>query len=82
MEIRLHDGIPVNKNQKVCRVVSCDVYILRLIGKDAGGSHADHALNSQCAGGVENVGVDDEVVVGHVELSRHILEKAAHLEKA
>jgi hypothetical protein len=36
-------------------------------------------MNAQRTGGVEHIGVDDEVIVGHVEFSRHILEEAANL---
>ena len=36
-------------------------------------------MYAQGAGSIENIGVDDEVVVGHVEFARHVFEEAADL---
>ena len=57
----------------------CPVYALSLVREDAGGGHADDALHAQRAGGIEDVGVNNKVVVGHVKFSRHILEEASDL---
>jgi hypothetical protein len=52
---------------------------LGLVREDAGGCHADNTLDMQRAGGIEHVGIDDEIVVGHVELSRHIFKETPDL---
>ena len=81
MKVRLHDGVSVTANQKGFKLERFNIYTLCLVGEDACGCHAHHTLHFQSASGIENIRVDDEVVVGHVELSRHILEQATHLER-
>ena len=57
----------------------CPVYILSLVGENAGGGHAHDTLHAERACGIEDVGVNNKVVVGHVKFSRHILEEATDL---
>jgi hypothetical protein len=79
VQIRLHDGVSAAEDLKGFRLAQFGVCTLGLVGKNAGRRHAHNALYAQSTGSIEHIGVNDEVVVGHVELSRHILEQSTDL---